>query len=128
MLYQPLLHFYFLILSCVFSYTSSLMVHSSALTTQSAMCSESSVHVHQNSRRHVPESSGPHLSSSFPPSTVSPEIPFTYFPPKIFSHILFSEKTFWSFNSQHFPIELPIALATVLTLYMCAFVSCALTY
>jgi len=68
------------------------MVHSSALTTQSTMCSELSVHFHQTARRHVPESSGPYLSTSFPPFTAFPEIPLTNFPPKVSSNIFLLKK------------------------------------
>jgi hypothetical protein len=79
----PLFNF----IMCFFHYTFSRMVHSSALTTQSSVCSESSVQFHQTAWRHMPEGSGPYLSSSFPPFTASPEIPLTKFPPKISSNI-----------------------------------------
>jgi hypothetical protein len=80
--------FNFVVCSC--NYTSSLMVHSSAVKTQSAVCSESYVHIQQTSRSHVPECSVPYLSSSFPPSTASPENPL----------LIFLLKSFLTFSSQ----------------------------
>jgi len=128
MLYQPLLHLYCLNLSCVLYYTSSLMVHSSALKTQSAICSESSVHIHQTSRRRVPEGSS---------LIYRPAFHFIHLPLKFLLLILllksfltsfFSEKTFWPFNGQNPLTELRIAMAPFLTLYMCAFISCVLIF
>ena len=126
--YQSILHLYCLNLSCVFYYIPSLMVPLSALTTKSAICSDSSVHFHHTSRRHVPEGS----SLIYRPAFHFLHLPLKFllliFLLKSSLTLFFSEKTVCPFNGQNLPTELPIALAPVRTLYMCAFVSCVLTF